>query len=429
MIEEPRILIVSNNPFSNTQNNGKTLDSFFQSFNPENVSQLYFTSEIPSGISGNNFFNITDKDIILSLKNRGYKCGKEVYKLNKNKLKIERIKTSTLKKSNLIRIIREVIWKTKKWKTPEFDSWLNKIQPEIIFFCAGDSGFAYDIVNYIQKKFNSKLAVYITDDYILPRKNLNVFWWIRRRYIFSKMKKCIKSSNLFFTISEKMQKEYKYLFKKESCLIINMTDKLKDDECSKVNINKTREIIYAGGLHFNRDKSLELLIKNLKKFNEKQSYNKKYILKIFSTQELSETEKNKFNVKNTSLFCGGVDKEELKKILNNASIVVHVESFDKKSIESTRLSISTKIPEYLSLEKPILAIGPKEIASMEYLKDVSYCIYEEKNFLEKLTNFLENEELQNELSKKSYEKFLNFHQKEETLKRFKKILTGVRISL
>lgn len=425
MRKEPRILIVSNNPFSSTQNNGKTLDSFFQIFNAKNISQLYFSSEVPSGISGNSFFRITDKDIISSLKNKEYKCGNKIFKLNGTKLKNKKIKNSKLRKSNILRIVREIVWRTEKWKTNELDNWLNEIQPDIIFFCAGDSGFAYDIVTYIQNKVNSKLAVYITDDYILPRKNLNIFWWIRRAYIFYKMKKCLKNSNIFFTISEKMQKTYKKIFKKESYLVMNITDNLKDNERLKVDSKKNREIIYTGGLHFNRDKSLELLAKNLKKFNEKRSEDKKYILKIFSTQELSETQKNKLNIKNTSFFCGGLTKEELKEKLNNAFMVVHVESFDKKSIESTRLSISTKIPEYLSLEKPILAIGPKNIASIEYLEEVAYSIYEEKKFLEKLTYFLENENFQNELSKKSYNKFLELHQKEKTLKNFKNNLINL----
>ncbi len=46
-----------------------------------------------------------------------------------------------------------------------------------------------------------------------------------------------------------------------------------------------------------------------------------------------------------------------------------MESFDKKFVMSTRLSLSTKIPEYLNANKPILAYGPDGISSLEYLKD------------------------------------------------------------
>ena len=54
---------------------------------------------------------------------------------------------------------------------------------------------------------------------------------------------------------------------------------------------------------------------------------------------------------------------------NEADILLHVESFNEKMKKYTRLSISTKIPEYLASKRLIIAIGPVDIASIEYLKD------------------------------------------------------------
>ena len=50
---------------------------------------------------------------------------------------------------------------------------------------------------------------------------------------------------------------------------------------------------------------------------------------------------------------------------------MHVESFDEKSKNSTRYSLSTKIPEYLNSGVCIFAYGPDDIASIEYLKENS----------------------------------------------------------
>ena len=65
---------------------------------------------------------------------------------------------------------------------------------------------------------------------------------------------------------------------------------------------------------------------------------------------------------------------QLKVRLNSCDYPVFVESFDKKQVEKTRLSFSTKIPEYLSLRKPIIAIGPRGIGSMDCLSKVAICI-------------------------------------------------------
>ena len=106
-----------------------------------------------------------------------------------------------------------------------------------------------------------------------------------------------------------------------------------------------------------------------------------------------------------------VSEEKLKIILNNCDIPVHVESFDKKSRIATRLSLSTKISEYLSLGKPILAIGPEEIASMRHLQDSAFCITELSDLNEKLIVLLENDKLRSDLSKKSENLYKKAHNK------------------
>ena len=70
------------------------------------------------------------------------------------------------------------------------------------------------------------------------------------------------------------------------------------------------------------------------------------------------------------------DKEELIKTLNKADVLVFVESFAEEQIEKTRYSLSTKIPEYLSLKKPIFAVGPENISSMRYISDTAMCVFE-----------------------------------------------------
>ena len=53
---EPRVLVISNNSFSNTSNNGKTLASFFKDFSSENIAQLYFNKEVPDVEKFDNYF-------------------------------------------------------------------------------------------------------------------------------------------------------------------------------------------------------------------------------------------------------------------------------------------------------------------------------------------------------------------------------------
>lgn len=423
-IEKFKILVISNNSFSENNNNGKTLASFFSEFDSENIAQLYFSSEVPSGTKIKKFYRISDKEVFNSFF-KNINCGNPITKFENSTS--NEIKNNYLleyfKNSNFIRLLREIIWKYSNWKNKSFDNWLEAFSPDIIFLCAGDSGFSYRIANYISSKYKTKIIVYITDDYILPRKTVNIFWWIRRNYIYSKMYNMVKKSHLLITISDKMREKYKEVFNKNSFVAVNMTESLKRDIHIEKNKYNKLTLIYAGGLHFKRYETLILLCNVIKKYNE-NSIDLEIFLEIYSNQIPNKNILDKLNIDSCSKFLGTLNKEELIAKLNKADIPVHVESFDLKCIESTKLSISTKIPEYLSLSKPILAIGPKEIASLEYLKDIAYCITEPNILYESLSILINNHKLQEDLSMAAYSKYTNCHDREVLIKNFKKSISN-----
>jgi hypothetical protein len=429
----PKILVISSNCFSETTNNGKTLASFFDKYPVENIAQLYFNPEVPENLRYCNYFRITDKDILKCILRKDNICGTVFYQKDNLEEGFSRRNTSVvhrLKKYNITRIIREILWKTDKWKNEALNQWLDNFSPEIIFLCAGDGGFAYDITKYIQNKLNAKLVVYITDDYVLPRKTLSPFWWLRRNFILKKMRNAVQESDLFITISEIMKKEYYEMFGKDSIIAVNMTESMRDETISIGNIgnkgnNNDLTLVYAGGLHYKRYITLNLLAQSLKKYNGDPKNKQKAYLNIYSGQEPSSKVLKCLNIEGASKFCGKLNSKELKEELNCCDIPVHVESFNKKSIESTRLSISTKIPEYLSIGKPVLAIGPHQVASMEYLKDSAYCITNKHNIYKELKRLFNNNELLDELARKSLLKYEQNHKNDIIANQFIKDITSV----
>lgn len=411
---EPKILVISNNAFSTTNNNGKTLASFFKDFNSDNIAQLYFNSEFPSDRYFENFYQISDSSLLKSIIFRNNKSGGIVttiddtnnFKLIEKNIVKDACKTIVVN-SNLARLMREFLWRIANWKSVELTNWIEEFSPDIIFFCAGDSEFTYRIVNTLKSEYKTKLVTYITDDYVLPRKTMNLLWWIRRSKILKKLKKTLEVTDLFFTISEKMSKVYTDFLGKKSMVLINMSGSLKNNITTKINQDNIN-LVYTGGLHMNRHKTLIMLSKAIQKYNKYVSGDmKKVFLSIYSNNKPPERIIKKLNVTNASKFCGKLNSEQLIDVLNQSDIPVHVESFDKKSIDATFLSISTKIPEYLSLEKPVLAIGPKEVASMQILKDVAFCINNPNNVFEDIKPLFRDSKLRSELSNHSKIKYEN----------------------
>lgn len=359
-----KILIVSNNALSETNNNGKTLLSLVRGYPKENISQLYFSDETPSFINCNNFYKITDTDIIK--KNFGSEVSQSTEKLKQSEKKSSSKLRSLIKNYEFFRLGREALWKYVSFDKDNLIKWVEKQNPDVIFFCAGDSLFAYDITDLLVRYFETKLVVYITDDYILPRVNLSIFWWMRRNLILDKMQSLIPSSDLFVVISNKMRAEYKKIFHKESVVFLNTPTEV-EYKLEQLD-NERVELIYAGGFHYNRWKVLNKIAVAIEFYNS-QNPAKKAFLSIYSNSEPNKHILKKINIEGSSEFYGQLNETELSHKLNESDILVHAEAFDRKSKHSTMLSVSTKIPEYLVLSKTILAVGPVEIASIDYLSN------------------------------------------------------------
>ncbi|WP_086349816.1 hypothetical protein [Candidatus Enterococcus clewellii] len=403
---ETNILVISNNAFSETGNNGKTLAAVFSGLKNVNVAQLYFKNEQPSSNVTELYFRVTDKDMLnsfFSLKKRAGDIVNTAAVRNNEVAADSNDVSASISRNQLTRIFREIIWKKKSWKNDKLFSWIDSFNPNIIFFCAGDSEFAYDIVKVVQERYKTRLCTYITDDYILPRENKSLLFELRRKRIKRAMGRTIEKSDLLFVISDKMNTVYETIFGKKSIVLKNMSESLLiEGNMEPKQTNKEFSFVYAGGLHFNRDKSLMELASVLDKYNTDDKNQKKAKLHLYTKNTIDENDFARLTGFESVEYHGFVSSDELKLVLNRCDVPVHVEAFDKESVESTRLSLSTKIPEYMSLNKPILAIGPAELASISYLTSIACCVTDIDDLESEVGLLLSNQETRDRFAKKSF---------------------------
>ena len=67
-------------------------------------------------------------------------------------------------------------------------------------------------------------------------------------------------------------------------------------------------------------------------------------------------------------YCGCISEREVERLLGTSKFIIFAEAFDNNSICRTKYSLSTKIAESLRSGACILAYGPPEIASIDYLR-------------------------------------------------------------
>lgn len=392
-----RVLIVGHNVLDGRTAFGKTLISFFKGWDKDSLAELYFHSEVPTTSICGNYFRITDTDVFNNVVKKRKLTGKSFGAADIDATRTtprtdigikSKIYSFGRKRSSLIYIARNFIWKHSKWFSDELKKWVADFKPEVIFFAAGDYAFAYDITYKIAEEFNIPVVMYCCDDYYINRVNPRSL--LSKKVYKSLMKsvnRCVEKTSAIITICDKMTKAYKKLFDKPVYTVYTGYS-----AAGKPCDNKTKSVVYLGNLGFNRYEPLTEIGMALKDISGEMS--EKYTLDVYSTENRCKVLKH-LNQKNGIVFHGAVGADEVKKIIAESLLVLHVESFRKKNIYKVAYSISTKIADILASGTCIFAYGPKNIASMEYLAENSAAItVVDKNALqEKLKEALSNKEL------------------------------------
>lgn len=381
-----KVLIFSHNPLSETSNNGKTLESLFSMFPSSKLCQIYIDqTEYPSFNVCTNFFLLSDKDIIKNIFSykKSYDAGKTISIKNDKVNKTKSGKLPTIFKSELFKILRNFIWNISKWHSNKLHIWIKEQSPDVIFFVGGNYIFSHKIARKISTTYNLPLISYFTDDYILGKKR-SILDTIYKPYLIRHYKDTIKKSSLCYAIGKLMSKQYTIYFKKDFHYLMNCVDIIPFQLPS----NSGQVVIsYFGGLHLNRWKSLIKFANLLNRKNISVSY----IIQAYTFTELSKSVLKKFNDENI-VIKNPISGDDLQKAINASHFLLHIESFEKKYIELTRYSISTKIPEYLISSRMIIGYGPSELASMKLLSENAIGIVLDDNsekFNENMNNLLQ----------------------------------------
>ena len=401
MSPRPKILIISHNVLNTVSNNGKTILSFFKGSEMYSLAQIYFLPE-KSDVKKTDidFFRVTDKNILKSI------VYKNIFIDGRGINKRETIPTKKYQDSAIISLlyliksnfpyisalIRDLLWKSRIWDSPKLRIWIKEVDPRLIFFVGGFNTFPYEVLYEIRKIKKVPYIIYYTDDYILPRLSISPFWWLQRYRVRSRFQKALNYSSANLVIGEIMQTAYENKFRYRFSPIMNIAENNPFDKTSENKRNdRILSLSYFGNLEPNRWKSLVKLSEVIDRINN--NIDKKIELNIFSLEKPKSKFLKYINNRPFVKFRGSInDKLQLYNKLNESHIVVHVESFSLSDKNITRYSISTKLSEYLTFGKCILAYGPKDIASMQFLtkNDIALVCNNESQLYDTLNNVLIN---------------------------------------
>lgn len=401
-----KVLIISTSPMRLDNSIGNTYDNIFYGMSDVVFANIYSKNQLPNDRFVKKYFLISEKDIIKNLISSKNIVGKKVTINTADSSKDQ--SCGNKKISKIFKILRfkpffwikDLVWKFGRWQSNSLIDFIGSYDPDIIFAPLVDNKSLNMLIRYVHKIANCKLITYAWDDvYTLNQFSMSPMFWIDRLYQRTAIKKVADESDLIYVISEQQKKEYETHFATK-CKLLYKGYRFKEKQQHE--INKPIKIIYTGNLGYKRWSSLLKIIDVLKQINKHEI---KAELYIYSKTALSKSVINKLNVKTMSFFMGGVSHDKAMKVQDDADIVLHVESFSKKARKLVRLSFSTKLVDYFYKAKCIFAVGPAEVASIDYLiKNDAAVISTTKNEIEyKLRMLIEHPDIIAQYGEKAWE--------------------------
>lgn len=395
-----KVLVISHNAIGPGTNMGKTLQSCFQDFSPGEVAQFYIRREVPRrGTVCQNHYRFTDVDALRSLFSRrplGKILGDgESLPIGQGSALVEAAYQYGRKRTAGIYLLRCALWRCSRWRTGQLWQWAEAFDPDVLFFASGDYGFLYDIAVQLAEHLRKPLVVSCVDDfYLYDRWEDSLTGRIARRSFLNTVQKTMAKAAGIITICPAMQREYEYLFGKKCHVLYTAAEYGRALETET-----TGEVVYLGNVSLKRSEQLAAMGRTIQAL---ALPNGPRCIHVYSGEKDPVTLKS-LTPENGICFHGPVSPEEAENILHASMAVIHTESFDRALRDRLRFSVSTKIPDILMNGPCLIAYGPADIASMDYLIEAgaAYAITDPKQLESGLREILSDEILRDRIRQRA----------------------------
>ena len=383
-----KILVFGEAAWEDTNAYGNTLSNFFSGWKDDKFYHFFTRNKAPDNDVVSKYFMISIYDIVHNIikLNKGGKCfsKEEIEKfsisINSNSQK-EYNDKKTNKHNQFEYFGMELLWDSKIWIDKPFSNFITEYNPDIFFSFAISPFILSHLIDFLKKKTHCKIVLFVADDMLNYYRNL---MRVRGLFLTKRFNECIKKADMLYGASQNLCENYKKIYKKDFTPLFKS---FCPKDIIETKLNKPLRIVYTGNLFYGRDKTIKIIAESLKKINADSIVAQ---LEIYVGLNHGE-DYSELIIEGTSNVFATRPFEEINRILEEADILLIAESFERKHIDYVHYSFSTKIVDYLSHNKLILAIGPLEDATIDYMHQIQgvEVIENESLIFDRLKQFLD----------------------------------------
>ena len=295
-----------------------------------------------------------------------------------------------------------LVWTLPYWKSDALHAFLDECQPDILFTLLSDSVPLNKLICHIQAYLQKPLVIYAWDNnYTLKMGAVSPLCRLNRHINRIYMRATVKKAAQMYVISDVQKRDYEKAFG-IPCKVLTKSADFSGDPPVKTKYHEPMQIVFTGNIGTNRWKSLAMIARALQTVNRNGV---RAQLRIYTSTPLTDKMKAALEIADTSFLMGSVPASEIPCIQSDADMLVHVEAFDRQNRLAVRQSFSTKLVDYFKAARPILAVGPRDVASIEHLiaNDCALTAQTEAELVEKLTPLIGDSDALTELARRAYD--------------------------
>lgn len=398
-----RRILTTSIPSWSRESGADSLSTLLEGYGAEYVANIYIRSNMPDSLSCAHYFQIIESNVIKSVLRPNIVTGRRVnagdisnpllpsnYEVKEKKI----YSFFTRFRFRIFLWLRELMWWLGKWNSNELNTFISDFNPEVFLFSIESYAHYNRLNKYIIDTYKPKKVIgFLWDDnFTYKQEPYNIFARIERFFLRHQVAKLVSQCDEVLAICPKMKKECDIEFNVNSIVLTKPSRDVISNLYERKS-NKQIRLVYTGSLVIGRYDTIKLLADTIKDVN--QQYGDVFFLDIYSQTPISKHQENKLNIPKASRFNGAINQSRVFDEQQNSDILIFVESLNNRFNNVARLSFSTKITDYLSAGRCILAIGPNDVSSIDYFKDEDAAIVatKQEELREVLINILKDDNI------------------------------------
>lgn len=372
----PKVLIISRGVWDDSKGTSSTLTNLFEDYDSDKLAHIYIETIPPNTKCCHRFFQISEFALVHKLIKWWTRTGHEINTLTglgtEQDEQIANQEAYTMSyvrghRSFWFSMARELLWSFNGWKSKELCQFIIDFNPDVIWMDGSPLPFMNRLYYYVLKIAHKPAVIFMQDD-VYTYKSCNPSFWsrIKKWHLRKTVIRVVRHCNDMFVASPKMKREYDAIFGFDSTFIAKSM--ITQDVIKNVTntIHHPIRMVYLGQVIYGRIYTLIDIAEALCDINKDET---KVRLYIYTNNEISKEQKQSLLKREFVSVMPSVAYSDVPRVISENDVVVFVESFDPRFCKTARLSFSTKISDYLASGKCIYAVGPNDIAPIEYFKD------------------------------------------------------------